>query len=264
MFVKIYVLSENTALNESFQAEHGLSLYIETAAHKILFDTGASPAFAHNAKLLGIDLSAVDFAVISHGHNDHGGGLHTFMELNATAPIYISSQGFGTYFSGTERNISLDPALQSSGRFILVDKELDLAPNMKLLSCNDCTAKHFADSFGLNKVVNGEFLPDDFRHEQYLIIEENGKRIVFSGCSHKGILNITEWLQPDVLIGGFHFMKLTTSGEDSSILDEAATALNATGATYYTCHCTGVEQYQYLQSKMPRLHYLSAGCVIEV
>ena len=41
-------------------AEHELSLYVETEKHKLLLDTGQTDAVAKNAKVLGIDLSAVD------------------------------------------------------------------------------------------------------------------------------------------------------------------------------------------------------------
>ena len=64
--MKIVTLAENTACREDLTAEHGLSLYIETGAYKILFDMGQTDAFAKNAQVLGIDLSAVDFAVLSH------------------------------------------------------------------------------------------------------------------------------------------------------------------------------------------------------
>ena len=104
--MKIYTLMENTVKDEQFCCEHGLSLYVETAKHKLLFDTGGSPAFAENAAKLGINLSQVDLCIISHGHNDHGGGLAKFLELNSTAPIYISRYGFERHFSGTEREIS--------------------------------------------------------------------------------------------------------------------------------------------------------------
>ena len=68
-------------------SEHGLSLFIETEEHKILFDMGQSDAFIKNALSLGIDIAKVDIAVISHGHYDHGGGLRYFLELNRSAPI---------------------------------------------------------------------------------------------------------------------------------------------------------------------------------
>ena len=103
-------------------------------------------------------------------------------------------------------------------------------------------------------------MEEDFRHEQYLLAEENGKRILFSGCSHRGILNILHWFQPDILIGGFHLSKFP--------LDDAlggyAEALNAYPTTYYTGHCTGVEQYQFLKERVKNLHYLSAGESIRI
>ena len=57
---------------------------------------------------------------------------------------------------------------------------------------------------GMYTQMGRERQPDDFSHEQYLVLEEGGRRVVFSGCSHKGICNIAAWLRPDVLIGGFH------------------------------------------------------------
>ena len=84
--MKLTTLIENTTLSPALTAEHGLSLYIETRGHKILFDMGQSPAFAENAETLGVDLSEIDLAILSHGHYDHGGGLATFLELNSTAP----------------------------------------------------------------------------------------------------------------------------------------------------------------------------------
>ena len=80
MIVK--VLSENTTSSEKFESEHGLSLYIETGTHKVLFDTGSSDLFAKNAEKMGVDIASVDLAVISHGHYDHGGGLKTFLGIN--------------------------------------------------------------------------------------------------------------------------------------------------------------------------------------
>ena len=104
--------------------------------------------------------------------------------------------------------------------------------------------------------------PDDFRHEQYLLIEEQGKRILISGCSHKGILNIARWFRPDVLIGGFHFMKMDP--EDPR-LEQAALALLELPTVYYTGHCTGQEQFAKLKQWMgDRLHYISAGTKFEV
>ena len=88
--MKISVLIENTA-PENLKAEWGLSLLIEHGGKKYLLDAGASPAFIENAQALGLSLSDVDAAVLSHAHFDHSDGLDAFCDLNDCAPIYIRS-----------------------------------------------------------------------------------------------------------------------------------------------------------------------------
>ena len=66
----ITTLVENCVYGRKLQAEHGLSLYIETSEHRLLFDTGASDLFIRNARLLHIDLQKVDYLILSHGHSD--------------------------------------------------------------------------------------------------------------------------------------------------------------------------------------------------
>ena len=103
--------------------------------------------------------------------------------------------------------------------------------------------------------------PNDATNEQYLLLEEQGKRILISGCSHKGIMQIVDAFRPDILIGGFHFMKI----REEEALAEAAQRLLAYETVYYTGHCTGQEQYGYLKSIMgEKLHYLATGTVLEI
>lgn len=90
MNYKITTLVENCVYGRKLQAEHGLSLYIETAEHKLLFDTGASDLFISNARLLHIDLREVDYLILSHGHSDHTGGLRHFLELNTLQQLCAS------------------------------------------------------------------------------------------------------------------------------------------------------------------------------
>ncbi len=83
--MKIVTLIEdnNTDVDEGLTVRplitrHGLSLYIESKGLKILFDTGPDESIIDNAEELSIDLSEIDFAVVSHGHYDHGGGVSAF------------------------------------------------------------------------------------------------------------------------------------------------------------------------------------------
>ena len=101
--MKITALVENTTKTEGFEAEHGLSLYIETNKHNIIFDMGQSDLFLKNAGKLGINLENVDIAILSHGHYDHSGGLGAFLELNKIAPVYLSEFAFEHHFNGSEK-----------------------------------------------------------------------------------------------------------------------------------------------------------------
>ncbi len=253
--MKITALVENTAANETVCAEHGLSLYIEANGKKILFDMGQTDLFASNAKALGVDLAQVDFAVLSHGHYDHGGGLGQFLALNATAPVYANRNAFGDYYNGTEKYIGLDKTLRDNERLFFADDEHKICDGFYLFSCNSKERPRYLGSFGLNKKSDGGFAPDDFLHEQYLLIEEEGKRVLISGCSHKGVMDIVGWFEPDALVGGFHYSKLETD----DVLKNCSEYLASFNTDYYTCHCTGVEQFEFMTKYMSRLNYLSCG-----
>ena len=259
--MKIHALMENTAFSPEFHYEHGLSLYIEAGGADILFDTGADGRFAENAEKLGLDLGKINFAFLSHGHYDHGGGLSRFLELNSHAPVYISPAAFGEYYNASGKYIGLDRSLEGNPRFRVLDKYIKLG-SAELCPCFDELA-YPLDPAGLQEKGPDGLHPDDFRHEQYLLLNEGGKRILFSGCSHRGILNIMEHFKPDVLVGGFHFMKQEITGGRNAVLDNAAEKLSAYDCRYYTCHCTGYQQYLYLKERMGgRLGYLSSGQTI--
>lgn len=258
----IKVLTENTTKSDLLEAEHGLSLYIETEKHKILFDMGQSDLFNKNAQKMGVDLTEVDTAFLSHGHYDHSGGLESFLKINQTSPVYLSRFAFGEYYNGTEKFIGVSKNIQDNPRLVFVGDELEIDSELSLFSLNDKIEEEDVESFGLNEKKNGEFIPDSFRHEHYLVIKEKDKRTVISGCSHKGVVNIARSLNPDVLVGGFHYSKIDP---ESGILDARANELLKTKADFFTCHCTGVEQYDYMKKIMlSRLEYISAGDVIEI
>lgn len=254
--MKVSVLIENTTRDASLTAEHGLSLYIETGEHRLLFDTGATGAFADNALKMGVDLSRVDALILSHGHYDHGGGIEAFLKCNSTAPVYLSRHAFGEHYNGTGKYIGLPRHLAVCSRLVPVEDTLILAPGVTLDCCRGQKPQYPPEPFGLQIMKNGCLHPEEFHHELYLVVEED-KRICFSGCAHRGVENIVHWLSPEILIGGFHFKQLMPGDRR---LDLAAHRLLASSCEYYTCHCTGEAQYFYLKDRMgDRLHRLSTG-----
>ena len=259
--MKITCLLENTSSLPNILPQHGLSLWIETKNHRILFDMGQTDLFAQNAALIGLDLKAGDLAVLSHGHYDHGGGLPTFLEINENAQVYVSRHAFGQFFNGTEKYIGLDRTLQGHPRLILTDGETKIGDGLTLFSCNQRSRPNFLGCFGLTRRNDdGSFTDDPFLHEQYLLIEENGKRVLVSGCSHKGILDIASWFSPDLLIGGFHVSKLPLDENLAAL----ARRLGEYGTEYYTFHCTGVAQYEFMKQQIPALSYKAGGDTITI
>lgn len=252
-------LAENTSAS-GLPTEHGLSLHIASDGINILFDMGQTELFAANAQRLGVDLAEVDIAILSHGHYDHGGGLKKFLELNSKATVYIPQNAFIPHYNGTRKYIGLDQSLKDCPRLVTVCDDITLADGISIITHRKVPTLHRPSGDGLTMMTANGLAPDDFDHEQYLVIVKDGKRVLFSGCSHRGILNIMEAMTPDVLVGGFHFSKFEL--DDS--LAQKAKALGKYPCQYHTCHCTGTEQFEFMKQYIGGLSYLSCGDKIEI
>ena len=174
--------------------------------------------------------------------------------------MFVSPYAFEPHYNGTEKYIGLDGNLRSHARVVKTGDMYPICPGITLQHC--WTEKQYRDidASGLKVQEKEGFLTEDFRHEQYLLVEEHGKRVLFSGCSHKGIFNVVHWFQPDVLVGGFHLSKMPID----SVLEGYARELAQCPTVFYTCHCTGTTQFDYMKRFMPNLSYLSTGDWLEI
>ena len=98
--MKVQILVENTT-NSNLIAEHGLSIFIEYNDKKILLDAGTTSAFIDNAEKMNVDISKVDFCVLSHGHYDHSGGFAEYLRQNPTKKVYAMKAITDEYYSAS-------------------------------------------------------------------------------------------------------------------------------------------------------------------
>jgi 7,8-dihydropterin-6-yl-methyl-4-(beta-D-ribofuranosyl)aminobenzene 5'-phosphate synthase len=249
--VKMVTLIEDTKINEpkDLVAAHGMSLYIERNGQRILFDTGPSSQFIRNSEKLGVDLKKVDMAIISHAHMDHIGGLAFFLWINKKANIYLS------------RNALKNPDFRA-----LCSKMDGEAFNR--ISFVDNSTEIAQDVFILTKIEGRYPIRDRVDHEIVLVIRNNNKLIIFSGCSHGEILNIIGSVTrtfPNIyvraVIGGFHL----TGTAKYSVEQIGKEMLKYPIMKIYTCHCTGVENYGILKTILGvKIEYISTGSKIHL
>ena len=273
--VKIVVLLENTKESPKLKCKHGLSLYAETEAHKILFDMGPNVLFLKNAEALGVDITDVDIAVISHGHVDHCGGLKYFLRKNKKAKIYLRPAAIEKHYVkvlGMPFYSGIDRSLLSSNRFVFTDDTYVIDNELMLFS--SVTGRFPLPKSDGNLFVkrNGKIIADDFCHEQNLIIASGGSRVLFCGCAHAGIVNIVSRAKtltgaaPTAVIGGMHLYEpMKKRYESDEYIDGIADALAETESSYYTCHCTGEKAYERMKACLgARLTYLRTGFELRI
>lgn len=274
--MRITGLVENEPLGDTLGAEHGLSLYIETENRSLLFDMGKGNMFLRNADALGVSIPGVDLAVVSHGHYDHGGGLGAFLQRNGKAPVFIRRSAFEPHLSRRANDvladIGLDTALLSSERLRFTEEREKIGDGMTLFS-NVTERDYFSGCNDTILMRRGEtLLPDDFTHEQNLLIGQGGLNVLVAGCAHCGIVNILRRAErelgcmPDVVIGGFHLSSASRNRvEPEERIRAIGNILYESGAVYYTGHCTGSVAFKLLKGILKeRLQPLHAGTIIDL
>ncbi len=267
--MQITALIENDLLEgrDDLAAEFGLSLHVQTGERQILFDTGTSGAFAGNAEVLGIDLAEVDVAVLSHHHFDHGGGLARFLESNDRARVYLREAELADrYFKALaviKRPIGLDLALMERlrDRFEFVTDEHQVAPGVFLITKIGSTYDRPKGNEHLFVDSGGSLVPDPFDHELVMVVLEDDGMVVFSGCSHNGILNMIEaavdrfpGVPIKAVIGGFHLIGLplfnTMAASRREVEAIGRRILAFSPVRVYSAHCTGLKAFGVLRGVM--------------
>lgn len=260
----LVLLSDNLNGDEALLCEHGLCAFLDTGTHKILLDTGASEQFMINAERLCIDLKAVDYVFISHGHRDHMGGLTPFMEWNSKAKVLISPNIMNRSFFSTRNGGKRDIGIMFDwekyrDRCIFIDQATTIDEEISVFHC-DCSdfPTPFANSTLFCDLGKRSQL-DDFSHELFISIGTD-RPVLYVGCAHHGLLNILESYKlrfervPKVVVGGFHLLdskpgQIFETEEDVKRIGSYLKTHDP-NTIFLTGHCTGSQAFTILKQQL--------------
>ena len=250
MEIRITTLSENTA-NYGFLAEWGLSILVEVNRTRILVDTGLSFSAVHNAQLLGIDLSTIDWIVLSHGHADHTGGLREVLRRRGNVEVIAHPDIWAAKYvrrdgEAEEHHIGIPfsrEELESCGaRFNLAREPVHITEDIM-------TTGEIPMLSGYEEIENNLFVKEDnvFHQDSLaddlaLVINTDFGLVVILGCAHRGIVNTLRHAQNltgnelvYAAIGGTHLFRASDERIERTIVDLKQMGIQRLGVS----HCTG-------------------------
>jgi 7,8-dihydropterin-6-yl-methyl-4-(beta-D-ribofuranosyl)aminobenzene 5'-phosphate synthase len=262
---QITVLYDAFGKTSTLTKDWGFAALIEYGGKRILFDTGNNTdIFAHNVEAKGVDLTQLDFAVVSHRHGDHTSGLNHLLRANPAVKIYAPQENFGVfgaalpgsfyrrndqlptdmrYFDGKPPDTLRFGTPWPAGNFTWITKTTEVAPGFHLI------------------LLNGTWGVDLEVREISLAIDTPDGIILIVGCSHPTIEKIVEAAKAVInkpihlVLGGLHLLP----AKDDQITGIAASLRDAWGVRYIApVHCTGEPAFAILKDMFGD-HYVYAG-----
>ena len=261
---RITVLYDAFGKDAAMTKDWGYAALVEIRGKRILFDTGDDPAIlAKNAKAKGVDLTKLDFVVLSHRHSDHISGFSYLLSVNPKVKIYAPKEGFGIfgsdlpskfyrkdgalpaemrYYGGKPPEIMRSGTVFPGANIQLIDRTTELVPGFTLIAL-------VSDAAGTKELK-----------ELSLAINTVDGLVLVVACSHPGIESIVAEaakINPHIhfIAGGFHLVV----AQDPAI-EKVATTLHDTYKVDYIApgHCTGEPTFAALQRTFGN-RYLYAG-----
>lgn len=242
------ILADNRSADPALAFEHGWSVWVDLqAAGAWLWDTGQTGLFYDNAAACGINPTTAAGVALSHGHDDHAGGLPTLLARGYTGPIIghpdVLSRRYSKRDGSTYRSIGMGDGRLADGLpgFLPVTDIARLAPGLTFVTGIARRPGNVEAIVHLYRDTAGHE-PDSVPDDACLVIDGAKGPAVLLGCCHAGLANTLEHLRHRLglatvttLIGGLHLL-----GAPAQALDEIERTLAAFAVqTVYTGHCTG-------------------------
>lgn len=251
------------------QAEMGLAYVIKVKVgnreHVILYDFGLTPSvYENNLRHLRIDISKAEALVLSHGHQDHYGGIYLASQ-KTRAPLYVGGEDVFAHRVMTTPHKHVDfgtldrAALAKTGSKIIIARQPEVVATVALTTGEIPRVTPYEKvSPALKMEQNGQLIQDPITHEHALIFNvRNRGLVIVVSCAHAGVVNtiehakaITKETRILAVLGGMH---LTTATDE--VIEKTVATVKASGAQFISpMHCTGQRALARFQKEMPEAY----------
>lgn len=262
--MKLTVLVENsTYIDQYYLAEPALSFYLEADGKNFLFDTGYSDVYIQNAKKMGIDLSAIDMLLFSHGHHDHTGGLKYLPQTQKKIPLVAHP---GIFVQREVNGVNVGNPVSLMDCMQKFELCLDRAPiqlTEHLFYLGEIPSVcDFEPRRAFGETPSG---PDYMLDDTALAYRTKEGLFIITGCSHSGICNIVEQAKRVCgtdriagIIGGFHLFDV-----DERLEKTIAYLKEQQIKVLLPCHCVSFQAKAAIHQEIP-IGEVATGLVLEV
>jgi 7,8-dihydropterin-6-yl-methyl-4-(beta-D-ribofuranosyl)aminobenzene 5'-phosphate synthase len=278
MKLKITVLCENSVGRMIGSGEHGFSAFIETDQGNYLFDTGNGHAIVSNSLALGKDLKSLKKIFLSHGHNDHTGGLAEVLKLKGPVEVHGHPDVFVDRISVSQQDgketrrfagmIYKRTYLEFLGAHFVLNTEFkEIEPGVFLTGEVPRQTTFEKQDQRLKREFEGKRTQDTLPDDQSLVLDTSEGLVLVLGCAHSGMINITRHVMNKMgknrfhlILGGTHLDFLTPEQLEDSIKILKTMTIETIGVS----HCTGLRAAARLGQEFgDRFTYGCVGSVFE-
>lgn len=282
--VKVVTLADNLVYYSRLLGQFGFSAFIEIVdynkdIHHIVFDTGSNKqGLLHNIKTLKINLSSLEFIVLSHGHYDHTSAtVELIKKSQRQVKVLVHPYAFLPKFRirkkrreyhGIPKGERETDIQEAGGHVIKATKPTEIIPGVITSGEIKRTNPFEKITWKAMTIIEGKQVQDKVLEDQALFINirKHGLLIIV-GCAHAGIVNtldhalaVTGVKKLYGFIGGTHLIRPKEQRLNETIdrLKEYDMKLMAPS------HCTGYKSMTVLNQTFPNEFVLNyAGRTID-
>lgn len=274
--VKLTNLVDDCCFKAGLLGEHGLAVLLEVPGGTVLIDTGFGLALDFNAAALGVDFASIDAIALTHGHNDHTGGVKLVLEkAGKPVPVFAHPKVFQNRVKKNDAGKLVPTGIpfnqeeleKLGARFVFNTEPAEIVPGVTLTGP---IARGFDEIRTRSHFVyrEGCLVSDPFEDDQAVIIETEKGLCIVLGCAHAGVINTLNHVAEITgektfygLFGGTHLLQAQEDQLQQTLGEIERRQIKVLGLS----HCTGINAAAFLSKNFSGSYTQAiSGCIVEI